>query len=239
MSSVCTAWKRRPRDVGQERQAARAQQRARQERPGEQPPLLARRRALEDQRGSQADQAQVRVLLLVAVEHALEQDLVLAVGRRRDAGARPALVDQAILRPRAVDGDRGGRDEAAGAGRARRIEHALRADDVRAPEPLAIARGLDLPRQVHHRVGALERAGEIVVRHIRLHEARERELPRRPPARDADDLVDRGVGRERRHEGGADVARRTRDRDPHRRMLPLRPAGQTAVSFAPAGDSGA
>ena len=67
---------------------------------------------------------------------------------------------------------------------------------------------------------------------VGLDEARERPVRRRRAPRDADELVPGGIAGERRHEGGADVARGAGDDDPHREVVPVRPGGQTACDDA-------
>ena len=153
-----------------------------QERPDEEPALLGRRGALEDQRGAHPHDAQPAVAHLDGIEQPLHRRLVHAVGRARDARPRPRLVDEAILRALRVHPDRRGHDEPRDAGCHRRLDHPAGAEHVRAPEAIAVARRLDLPGEVHDGIGAVEHAGQVVVRDVELREAPHGEARRRGPA---------------------------------------------------------
>ena len=85
---------------------------------------------------------------------------------------------------------------------------------------MAVARGLDQPRQVHDGVGAAELLDEAVARDISGDPARAIEVQARAAAGEADDVIDRRVGTERHQHARADVAGRARDDDPHQAPAP-------------------
>ena len=78
-------------------------------------------------------------------------------------------------------------------------------------------------------VGAVEKRGEIVALDVRLLPFRLGEVLLRTPPRQADDLVDGVVRRERAQEARADVAARSGDDDAHRYCF--RPIARASSRF--------
>ena len=144
------------RDVGHHADELLAQQRAGQERPGEQAPDARGGLALEDQPGAQADDAHPGVLALEDVQQPLALRLVARVEEARDAGRGPRLVDRAVLRAGRVRADRGGVHERLDLGAGGGLEHPAAPVDVDRVQLPVVARGLDEPRQVDHGVGPAE-----------------------------------------------------------------------------------
>ena len=97
------------------------------------------------------------------VEHPLDLGLVARVEQALDAAGRPALVDAAVLGARASTRRPTTRARpSTPRPRAAAVEDAAAAVDVDRAQLGVVARGLDQPRQVHDRVGARERRGEVV-----------------------------------------------------------------------------
>src|SRR6185312_16263347 len=153
-------------DIRQDGQPADAEQRAWHERAGEEAPLLGCGRPLEDQRGAEADCADLGSSFLSAVELPLDHRLVNAVGRRGDASRRPGLVYARVLRTGCVDADGRSDDQTAGAGVRCRLDDSGRAANVRLGEPAVPPRWLDLPGEMYDGIGALERVAQVVTRDI-------------------------------------------------------------------------
>src|SRR5687767_10450332 len=116
------------RDEGDE---ARLQERGGEERPREEPADSRGRAAFEDEGWAQPDHTGGWVLALEEVEQPLDLGLVPAVKARRDAVARPALVDLPILGADGIRAHRGGVNERRDAGLGHRAKEALAAPDVR------------------------------------------------------------------------------------------------------------
>ena len=131
--------------------------------------------------------------------------------------------------PGRVRADRGGVHERTGAGGGRGREHPPRARDVRGLQRRLVARGLDQPGQVDHRVGPAEVPGQLRGGHVGLHPARARRAPGRAAPRQADDLGDARVGGQGLDHAGADVPGRAGDHDAHVAALPGRLRRQTGV----------
>src|SRR5215218_2443459 len=160
------------------------------------------------------------MVILEAVEQALDLGLVARVERAADAGRRPALVDAAVLRARRVRADRRRVDERGDSRGGGRPEHARAPLDVHLVEKLLVAARLDQPGQVHDRVGALEErpkrgAGDVGLAPLRLREARLGNA-----ARYAEHRIDGRLLRERAQDARPDVATRAYYYDSHSSRQP-------------------
>ena len=96
----------------------------------------------------------------------LDLGLLARVAVRPDPVARPALVDEAVLRAGRVDADRRRVDERRHTRVGDRAEDARGAVDVHAPQATPVARGLDQPREVDDGIGAAEQRHEIRRGHV-------------------------------------------------------------------------
>src|SRR5215218_3334705 len=88
-----------PRHFGNDRNQAVPHQPAGQQRPREVTANLAGGPPLEDQSGTQPDDAHAPVSCLEVVEEVLDLGLVPRVERSRYATNRPGFIDGAVLRP--------------------------------------------------------------------------------------------------------------------------------------------
>src|SRR5262249_39659277 len=79
-----------------------------------------------------------------------------------DARDRPVLVDSTVLRAPAVRADGRGVDELRHVGLLQGADHGPGAVDVGTPQLTPMPAGLDLPGEMHHRVGAGEAVREFV-----------------------------------------------------------------------------
>jgi hypothetical protein len=210
------------RHIRYERNQSAADERARQERPREEAPLLLRRLALEDQRRPETNAPHRAMLLLETVEQPLHLGLVARVEARRDPVGRPRLVHEPVLRPRRVRTHGRRVHERGNARVGDRAEDPGGAVDVRASQPGQVARGLDRPGQVDDGVGAAHERRELVGRDVR---ARPLGLAvaagGRQPAGQAEHGVHARVLLERREKARSNVAGGAEDDDPHRPPLPV------------------
>ena len=102
--------------VRQHRQEPAADDLAGQQRAREQPALLGRCLALEDESRSDPDDAHIGVPFLQVVEDRFDPGLLPRIARRGETAGRPGLVDRSVLGAGGVGTDRGGIDERGHAG---------------------------------------------------------------------------------------------------------------------------
>jgi hypothetical protein len=227
------------RNVRHEAQQAAAQERRGKERAGEQPPDAGGGLALEDQPRPQPHDAHLGMPALESIQKPFHLGLVAGVEARADSGRGPALVHTLVLGPRCVRADGGGVHKDRDARLRHRLEDAPRALDVHPPGLRAAAGRLDLPRQMHDRLGSAEARNELARDDVRRGPLDLRPRGLGQAAGETENRRDRIVAPESLHEARADVPRRTYDDHSHAEepCLP-RTAGNTPVSALARGRRG-
>lgn len=210
------------RIVRHEADQLRSHRPPRQQRAQKQAPDPRRGFALERQRGAQAHDAHVTVVLLEPIEQALDAGFLSRVERSRDPLTGPGLIPAALLRRGGVDPDRGGVHEGLHSRAPRRVEDPLATLHVGALEFAGLTHRLDPPRQVDDRIGSRQVGRQVVPTDVRGDEAGLVEIHRRHAPSDADDVRHVRIHGQGIQHAGAHVPRCSGYHHTHATSLPDR-----------------